>query len=415
MSQRPFRFVQTSDLHLEQTLRGVSEVPDHLRETFLEARYIRARNMFEAALFEGAAFVILCGDVLHPFYTGPRGIMFLREQFARLAEREISVYWAGGAVDPPDAWPAALGLPGNVPFFPHGRVDEFIHEYQCEPVARLLGTSRDKQAAIRAGDFHPDPSGLATIAAAYGSAEPAALQARGIHYWALGGRHERATLSSTPPMIHYCGSPQGGRPEETGVHGCTLVEVDEHQQIKTSLIPTDTVRWINERIVVDGQTHQTDLDTLLRERIHSLRQSACQLHLLITWTIAGEGPLVKELRSGRLGAELLERLRNEYGFASPAAWSLSIQCESTDRLPAEWYEQETIRGDFLREIRRLQMNSQESLELEVYLCERHQSGVLGAAAQLADENARQRVLSEAALLGAALLGGDAETSEEAPA
>ena len=244
MSNWPFRFVHASDFHLEQPLCGVSEVPDHLREQFLEAPYAAARQVFETVLLEDAAFLILSGDILDPIFSGPRGAMFLCEQFARLAEREISVYWVGGMVDPPDQWHQSFALPGNVHVFPRGRVDEFIYEHDGAPVARLLGTSRDNQHTIRAGDFNPDHSGLLTIAAAYGSADPAALQARGIQYWALGGRHERATPTSMNQVIHYCGTPQGRRPEEIGVHGCTLVQVDDKQQIRTSLIPTDSVRGL---------------------------------------------------------------------------------------------------------------------------------------------------------------------------
>jgi DNA repair protein SbcD/Mre11 len=412
MSNWPFRFVHASDFHLEQPLSGVADVPEHLQELFFEAPYTAAERVFDTALAEQAAFLILSGDILHPPYAGPRGAMFLCEQFARLAQREIAVYWAGGMVDPPDQWPTSIALPGNVHVFSRGRVDEYVHELDGTPIARLLGTSADKQRLIRAGDFHPDSSGLPSIAIAYGSADPAALQARDIHYWALGGRHDRATPVNTPHVIHYCGSPQGRRPEESGVHGCTLVQVDEKQQFRTSLVPTDVMRWLGERVLVDKEMIQTDLETRFRERIHSLRESAPNSHLLITWMIAGGGPLVKQLQCGSLAADLLDRLRADYGFSSPSAWSLSINVEPADRLPEEWYEQETIRGDFLREIRRLQMNSDEPLQLERYISEAHQAGSLGAMAQLADTNARGRVLTEAALLGAALLGGDADENNE---
>jgi DNA repair protein SbcD/Mre11 len=412
MSNWPFRFVQASDFHLEQPLSGVADVPEHLSELFLEAPYTAAERVFDTALTEQAAFLILSGDILHPLYAGPRGAMFLCEQFARLAQREIAVYWAGGMVDPPDQWPTSIALPGNVHVFPRSRVDEFVHEHDGTPIARLLGISADKQRLVRAGDFHPDSSGLPTIAIAYGSADPAALQARDIHYWALGGRHDRATPANMPHAIHYCGSPQGRRPEESGVHGCTLVQVDEKQQFRTSLIPTDAVRWLGERILVDKETIQTDLETRFRERIHSLRESAPNSHLLITWTIAGGGPLVKQLQCGSLAADLLDRLRTDYGFSSPSVWSLSIDVEPADRLPEEWYEQETIRGDFLREIRRLQMNSDEPLQFESYISDAHQAGSLGAMAQLHDANARGRVLIEAASLGAALLGSNADENNE---
>ena len=93
--------------------------------------------------------------------------------------------------------------------------------------------------------------------------------------------------------------------------------------------------------------------------------------------------------------------------------------ESVDRgraggsLPEEWYEQETIRGDFLREIRRLQMNPDEPLELETYISEVASSRIAGCdRCNWPTKTARGRVLSEAALLGATLLGGDADENEE---
>ncbi len=118
MSNCPFRFIHASDFHLERPLMGVAEVPDHLRELFLEAPYTAARQVFEAALAEDAKFVVLSGGIVLPADSGPRGPLFLVEQFARLAERGIGVYWAGAAIDPPEAWPAAVKLPRNVHFFP---------------------------------------------------------------------------------------------------------------------------------------------------------------------------------------------------------------------------------------------------------------------------------------------------------
>ncbi len=85
MSNRPFRFLVAGDFHLEQPLGGVAEVPDHLRELFLDAPYTAARRAFDAALAEDADFVLLTGDILRPSDTGPRGPLFLVEQFLRLS------------------------------------------------------------------------------------------------------------------------------------------------------------------------------------------------------------------------------------------------------------------------------------------------------------------------------------------
>ena len=410
MSNLPFRFVHAGDFHLEQPPQGVAEVPDHLRELFLAAAYWAAERVFETVLTEEAEFLVLSGDVLDAQLTGPRGPLFLVEQFARLGEREIPVYWAGGTIDPPEAWPSAITLPENVHLFPRGRVQEFVHERDAAPLARLTGVGRDRQRKIRSSDFEADPGGLFSIAVVHGSAEAKALRDRQLHYWALGGRHDRSTLLTSPQVAHYAGSPQGRRPEECGPHGCTLVQVDGQRQARTSLVATDVMRWLSERVVVDEATSRDDLDTLLRERMQTLVESAPGVDLLVSWTVAGSGPLLGQLRRGTLGTELLGWLRSEYGFGPPAAWSLSLQVELSASLPPEWYEQETIRGDFLRAIRQLQIDSNQPLELDSYLAEEHLAGALAPAVTISDKAARARVLREAAWLGVDLLSGEESES-----
>jgi hypothetical protein len=149
-----------------------------------------------------------------------------------------------------------------------------------------------------------------------------------------------------------------------------------------------------------------DLEARLRERMHTLLESMPTTALLVSWKIAGRGPLLGSLRRGGVGTQLLDRLRGDYGYRSPAAWSVSLEVELSDTLPPEWYEQETIRGDFLRAIRQLQMNSEEPITLEQYLAEPHRAGMLAAAVALADKPSRDAVLREAAALGVDLLSGE---------
>ncbi len=340
--------------------------------------------------------------------------------------------------------------------FPKGRIEALTIQRDGEPLARLLGTSCDTQHALRPNDFAPDAAGLYTIAVAHGDADTNTLQARGIHLWALGGRHgrstplggdkiERFTMPEGPggyfaqggsvpyfaPMIHYCGSPQGRCPEQSGVHGCTLVQVDAQRQAHTCLIPTDAARWHDECVLVDDATSREDLESRLRQRVHALIGSVgvetgdnsnlperpgggfAQMGAapffppaLISWTIAGQGPIVAQLQRGSLAAELLHSLRNDYGYRSPPAWSVSLQTESSETLPPEWYEQETIRGDFLRAVRQLQMNPDEPLTLDAFVSEPHLAGALAAAAMVPGGVAGQRVLREAAALGVRLLSGE---------
>ncbi|MCE5303773.1 MAG: DNA repair exonuclease [Planctomycetaceae bacterium] len=412
MSNRPFRFVHASDFHLERPLMGVADVPDHLRDAFIDAPYTAAKKLFDVALAEDADFVVLSGNLLDPHRTGPRGPLFLVEQFRRLAEREIPVYWAGGSSDPPESWPAVFELPKNVHVFTRGRVEDFAILQDDVPIARLSGVSNDTQRPLRPNDFSPDPTGLFSIAAAHGDADPSVISSRGLSYWALGGRHDRSTPHSGPQMIHYCGSPQGRRPEESGPHGCTLVQVDEQRQARTVLIPTDAARWLNERIVVDDSHSREDLQSQMDARIETLLEAAPGVLLLISWTVAGHGPLIAPLRRGALAEPLLVGLRARFGAEgrTSLAWSVSLDVELSETLPPEWYEQETIRGDFLRAVRQLQMNPSEPIALESYLSEAHRAGTLGTEATALSKTARDRLLREVASLGVDLLSG-----EEGPA
>ncbi len=300
--------------------------------------------------------------------------------------------------------------------FPCRRIEALTIEPDGEPLARLLGTSCDAPYTLRPGDFSPDASGLYTIAIAFGDADATALYARGIPFWALGGRHSRSTVEKegrswsgevpAGPLIHYCGSPQGRCPEETGVHGCTLVQVDAQRQAHTSLIPTDAVRWFNERVLADEAMLPEDLESRLRQRVDAIIEASRSAASLISWTIAGQGPIVAQLRRGALAASVLQSLRNDYGHRSSPVWSASLDIEWSETLPPEWYEQETIRGDFLRAVRQLQMNPDEPLVLDAFIAELHLAGALAAAATIEEGTVRQHVLRATAALGGELLSAE---------
>jgi DNA repair protein SbcD/Mre11 len=289
--------------------------------------------------------------------------------------------------------------------FPLGRPSEVIHDRDGAPLARLIGLSRQADDGVRPDDFGADPRAICSIVVAHGDAEAAALGSRGIDYWALGGRHDRSTLFNSPHAAHYPGSPQGRRPEEAGPHGCSLVHVDEQCQARISPVATDVMRWLSERIVVDDATTRARLEDLLRERLHAMAGSVPKMDLLVSWRVAGSGPLLAELRRGGLAAELLGWLRAEFGMGRPAIWSVSLEVEPQAGLPAEWYEQETIRGDFLRALAQLETDPAEPLALESYLSEAHLAGTLASAAA-PERVARQKVLRQAALLGVDLLSGE---------
>jgi hypothetical protein len=417
MVNRPFRFVQASDFHLEQPPYGLTEVPDHLAEQLVEAPYRAAARVFDVALAEEVDFVLLAGNLVHPNRAGPRGLAFLAEQFARLSERGIEAYWAVGPADCRREWPPVIAWPEKVHIFSPHRVERFTHVRRGEPICQIAGCGIDgppgpspgEVIAASPGDFAPPTDDLFSLSVVPAQLDAAALTPLPVRYWALGGLANAATplaLSEPSRVAHCSGSPQGRCPAETGPHGCTVVHVDDQARIRLVPTATDVVRWHHERITINDAIGREPLERLLHARLQTLIAATPDRALMIRWTIAGAGPLLLHSRQSALAAELLAALRVEYGFQSPAAWTVSVDVEPPATLPQAWYEQQTLLGEFLRAVRSYEPPSADPPDLEPYLSERHLAGTLADRVTLAEPAVRASVLRQAALLGADLLRGD---------
>ena len=58
------------------------------------------------------------------------------------------------------------------------------------------------------------------------------------------------------------------------------------------------------------------------------------------------------LRHGSLGTELIAKLQQQLGRRQPPVWTISIDAELTEQLPAQWQSEETLRGDYARAVQR---------------------------------------------------------------
>jgi len=404
MSQPALRFIHASDLHLERPLGGVAEVPENLREIFLEAPFLAAEQVFETALSEGADALLLAGDVVDFDRVGPRAVVFLNEQFQRLADHGIEVYWACGDIDPSDSWPASIELPENVHVFSVGQVESFEHRRDGEVVARIQGISRSQGEAISDDGFHRDANGLFTVGVAYGTAASPGTEGDRVHYMALGGLHHRQTVDQSPGIAHYSGSPQGRTPQEAGPRGCTLVNVDDAGNVKTRFVATDQIRWLSETVEI---TAGTDHEALERQLIETekLRAKHSNCDLLVSWQVIGHGTLLYHIRPGGVSDLITDKLRERFGKQSPALWTVAIECDEPLEVPADWYDQETIRGDLLRQFQQLENEPDMPLQLTNFLPEDLLEDPLAELA-VVEQQDRGVLLLAASKLGIDLMDGD---------
>ncbi len=405
MPQHPLRFVHASDFHLERPLGGVAEVPAGLRELFLEAPFAAARQVFEAALAENADALLLAGDLLNSELAGPRAVVFLRDQFQRLADHKIPVYWACGEVDAPDTWPACAKLPPNVHIFPVGRVENIDLTRDGQPVARIQGISRTPGVAPDDRGFHRDALGLFTVGVAYGTAASAGAEGDRVDYMALGGQHQRQTVDQSPGIAHYCGTPQGRDPDETGPRGCTVIYVDDAGHVKTNFVATDALRWLTEEVEITAGTDEDALLQQIEERIGKLQTKHHGSELLVTWQITGRGGVLNHIRTGGISDKIVEVLRERFAKVKPGVWTVAIECDSPLDVPQEWVDEETIMGDLLRDFRKLEEDPTIDLALEEFLPAEFRETQFASVATITPED-RAQLLWAASKLGVDLMDGE---------
>ncbi len=406
MSADTFRFLHAADLHLEQPVFGLSEVPDHLSDLLIDAPFQAAERVFEAATAENVDFLLLAGDIVNHKTASPRAIDFLLRHFRRLDEHKVQVYWCSGRSDRPDLWPQSMPLPSNVHVFGPGQAAEVIHHRDGEPLLTIVGRGARKRAKIRAADFGRSDRAGFSLAMTYGRGDSKTLASTGFDYWALGGRHRRRTLFSSPGVAHYPGSPQGRCPDETGPHGCTLVRVDAAGQVHTQSLATDVLRWHTEHVRLDKGATRDDLESQMGDRVLNLMSDAAGRAMLVSWRISAGGELGFRLRRRGLAEDLRHWLRSEFADSRCVAWTVSVEAEAPAELPAAWHEEDTILGDFLRAAQSRQTQARTEDEADSPIADEPLAELPDAAAKWTYAQDGDQLWREVAALGADLLRGE---------
>ena len=346
MSSTCCRFIHAGDLHLQQPLGGLDTLPISLRERMISAPHAAAERVFETAILENADFMILAGGILDPQRAGPQALRFLSEQFAILQEHHVPVYWAGGRCDAPEQWPSALSLPDNVMRFTEEHPETFHVERGGEILAAIHGSCLDTATPP---DYTSDPSAPFNVAIARTSSPPASWTPATMDYWALSGQTEQLVWQDDG-RINFCGTTQGRSPADNGAHGCLLIEIDQHREIRRQLIPTDVVRFQSERIDWSASETLTELEAKLHERAEHLKTDSGRPPRIVTWSIDQEEPNRLPPTTECL-REWVSRLRRDHGEGNSPLWTAAITFSRSLEIPSEQLQEQTILGDYLRVLR----------------------------------------------------------------
>lgn len=325
MAEPVLRFLHVSDLRLHEPLTGPIDPPDFLRTALLEAPYEAARRAFDAALENKVDFLLLTGDNVDFDAAGPRSLVFLAEQFARLEREGVVVYWL--AVDEPAAlWPAELPLAKNVVRVGPGLV-EHVHRRSGNAVARIMTaeavlTRRTPTSA--AGPLPP-------LVALAGDDPPQRFDGDlAPRYWALAGCTERRNVLAGPTQAHDPGSPQGRTSEEIGAHGCTLVEIDRAGETTLRIVPTDVCRWVAQTVELERPTNEAQIERLLHDRVATLRQSSGPRDTLVHWHVRATKAAAGLRWHETFARTVIDRLNQAYASASPSVFTCGLDVETSE-------------------------------------------------------------------------------------
>ncbi|MFN9433984.1 MAG: exonuclease SbcCD subunit D [Planctomycetota bacterium] len=405
MAKESIRFLHAGEFHLERAMQDLTDLPEHLKSNLANAPWAAAEAIFEAAIVENVDFVLLTGDLLNPISCGAAGPAFLMEQFERLAQRKIEVYWAGGTVDDPDRWPDAVLLPDNVHLFSKKQVESFVFRRNGFPRATIRGRSSDGRESIRAAEFQVDSDDTYVIAMAHGQADRDALMAERIDYWALGGSHERQVLHGEAPHMRVCGTPQGRGFAEDGEHGYWMVEVDGDHDAQITAANCDPFRYITQTLDVEDLALGRDMRELMTKRIARLQTEHGTHHLIVRWRVELDLEHMSMVSPAAID-ETLVWLRREYGHGACSVWSTEIELLSPKAYPQKWQEEDTILGDFLRTAEESRKAASRNLNLKP-IVESETPGTSAWHAMLIDDNlaSTSAALDRATLLGVDMLRG----------
>jgi exonuclease SbcD len=357
------RFIHAADLHLDSPFKGMSALPERVRERVRESTFEALKELVALAIKEQVDFVLVSGDVYDVSDRSLRAQIRFQKAVEQLAAEGIPAYIIHGNHDPEDGRAAKLVWPADVHFFASEHVETFqvvkqdrgmiaeIHgiSYGSSAVTENLALKfkRGQAQVCQIGLLHTNVDGDPQHDN-YAPCSKQDLLDAGMHYWALGHVHTRHILNRKPAIV-YPGNIQGRSIRETGPRGCYLVDIDEYGRAELAFYALDTVRWYQENLsVVTIQSEQV-LKDRIGELLDRLRHEADGRDGVVRIVLEGRSEIHERLRKGRALPELMDELREEEMERGCFVWIESIEDRTASELDlAAALEEKSFLGDLLR-------------------------------------------------------------------
>ncbi len=338
MPSEAIRFIHASQLLVDHQLTCTGPLTDKsLRETVEDATLTAWDRVVVACIERKADFLLLTGDSFDRHDRSLRAEVALRDGFNRLIDNDIQVVVIPGARDTIDAWNALADLPEDVIVF-RPEFDEpvaILRDGKC--IASITGIlpvqspnklgqnvtrsyeSGSTKHPLSVGILYSNQLTVDTERDGGMANEPQDDQqvlppgelvlpadAASIDYIAIVGNGPAATYTLGHATAHQPGSTQGQSPDDTGAHGCTLVEYVPGQGVGRTFLPTSTVRWETFPLHVEFGSTQDALVAQMFGKLQTCQHKDRARVWMISWKVEGCGPMMVQLRDKQFCNELLE-------------------------------------------------------------------------------------------------------------
>ena len=272
-----FRFVHAADIHLDSPLRGLEAYPDAPVEQIRGAARRTFDNLVNLAVDEGAAFVLLAGDLFDGDWKDYNTGLYFTHRMGRLREAGIRVLMVSGNHDAASQLTRTLRLPDNVTLFPHRKaatvtLDDLgaaVHGQSFGGRVVSEDLSRDFPKAVpgmcNIGLLHTSLTGRPNHES-YAPCTAEGLASRGYDYWALGHVHRREVVGRDPWIV-FPGNIQGRHIRETGPKGCAVVTVESGRVSGVEFRDVDVLRFEVCRVDLTGCAGSDGVRDRVREAL----------------------------------------------------------------------------------------------------------------------------------------------------
>lgn len=337
-----FTFVHAADIHLDSPLAGLSRKDEAFSELVRGATRLAFSNVVDLAIAEGAAFVVIAGDLYDGTWKDQATGQFAIRELGRLTRAGIRSVVLFGNHDAESRVSRHFSPPEGVHLLGNKRCETVLFD---DLGVAIHGQSYKDAATTEniAATYCPPTYGLFNVAALhtaldgheghanYAPCSLGELQAAGHDYWALGHVHE-PSIRSEHPHIVFPGNTQGRNVRETGAKGAMLVHVEDGAVRSVGHRACDEARWAQVDADVRGARDTVEALAEVRRQLNMALAGADGRPLAARVTVRADGAVGRALRADPAWAE--GEVRAAGGALSDELWIERVRLVAGEGAPA---------------------------------------------------------------------------------